>query len=453
MEVNADASGQGEALAAFQEMEAFRSAHGAAWRFTVDLRRGVPTLLGGGAMPMIPGDANDLRWEDFAPGCRENACIPLSTVESLARGFMEQNSSIFGVNPSQLEIDPEGSGPVGDTMYFIRFQWKVGGVPVERGSVYFRINRGNLIQVATDGISPIQIDPSPDVSAADARAVVEDYLGPFGGESDRVVDAGSLHIIPVTPAGQDPDRFEGAVGSGIDYRLAHRFAFERSGVIGTWEALVDAHTGELLRFVDTNRYGRIHGGAYPGDNHTGEADRPFPFADTGLPVPNQYRRCRRPLPRRHRHHHAAWQIRADLRRLRHDQQHHADGDVDFSLGPGTDCEVPPGNTGGSGNTHSARTQYYHLTTANLRAQAWLPGNSWLGSSYITVNTNSRRGATPPPAETPCNFYLRFGLLESRRDSGSVDPRVGSQPGQLRRFRWPVPSGGDLRRLDGGPSPA
>ncbi len=102
------------------------------------------------------------------------------------------------------------------------------------------------------------------------------------------MDAGSLHIIPVTPAGQDPDRFEGAVGSGIDYRLAHRFAFERSGVIGTWEALVDAHTGELLRFVDTNRYGRIHGGAYPGDNHTGEADRPFPFADTGLPIPNQY---------------------------------------------------------------------------------------------------------------------------------------------------------------------
>ena len=214
VEVNADASGQGEALAAFQEMEAFRSAHGAAWRFTVDLRRGVPTLLGGGAIPMIPGDANDLRWENFAPGCQENACIPLSTVESLARRFMEQNSSIFGVNPSQLEIDPEGSGPIGDTMYFIRFQWKIGGVPVERGSVYFRINRGNLIQVATDGISPIQIDPSPDVSTADARTVVEDYLGPFGGESDRVVDAGSLHIVPVTPAGQDPDRFEGAVGSG-----------------------------------------------------------------------------------------------------------------------------------------------------------------------------------------------------------------------------------------------
>ena len=33
------------------------------------------------------------------------------------------------------------------------------------------------------------------------------------------------------------------------------------------EAVVDADTGELLRFVDTNRYGRIHGGAYPGDNH------------------------------------------------------------------------------------------------------------------------------------------------------------------------------------------
>ena len=52
--------------------------------------------------------------------------------------------------------------------------------------------------------------------------------------------------------------------------------------------MVDAHTGEIIRFVDTNRYGRVHGGAYPGDNHTGEADRPFPFADTGLPAPDQY---------------------------------------------------------------------------------------------------------------------------------------------------------------------
>ena len=387
VEVNSEASGQGEALAAFQEMEAFRSAHGAAWRFTVDLRRGVPTLLGGGAIPMIPGAANDLRWDDFAPGCRDNSCIPLSTVEALARRFMEQHSAIFGVDPSQLEIDPQGSGPFGGTMYFIRFQWKIGGVPVERGSVYFRINRGNLIQVATDGIGPTGIDPSPTLSTAHARTVVEDYLGPFGGESDRMVDAGSLHIIPVTPAGQDPDLFEGAAGSGIDYRLAYRFSFVRAGVTGTWEALVDAHTGELLRFVDSNRYGRIHGGAYPGDNHTGEADRPFPFADTGLPSPNQFADSAGLFP---------GDTATTMLRGKHAKIYDAcgtisnttaDGDVDFSLGSGTDCDVPAGNAGGAGNTHSARTQYYHLTTANIRAQAWLPNNSWLSSSYITVNTN------------------------------------------------------------------
>ncbi len=108
----------------------FGSAHGAAWRFTVDLRRGVPDPArwwrhahDSRCTPMTSGGRH------FAPGCRENACIPLSTVEALARGFMEQNSSIFGVDPSQLEIDPEGSGPFGETMYFIRFQWKVGGVP------------------------------------------------------------------------------------------------------------------------------------------------------------------------------------------------------------------------------------------------------------------------------------------------------------------------------------
>jgi len=408
VEVAADPSGHGESNPAFEAMDAFRATHGADWKFTVDLRRGVPTLLGGGAMAFIPGTANDLSWEQYAPGCRQNQCIPVARVEALGREFLDRNSSIFGVSSADLELDPAGSGPFGDSMYFLRFQWMVGGVPVEHGSVFFRINRGNLIQVATQAIGPTDINPTPSLSAADARTVVEDYLGPFGGAGDQLVDAGSLHILPVTPASQDPDNFTGSVGTGIDYRLSYRFAFHRKDVIGTWEALVDAHTGELIRFVDTDRYGRVHGGAYKGDNNIDESDRPFPFADTGLPAPDDYADSGGLFPGDN----ATSRLRGKYARINDScgtiSNTTTTGDVDFSLGSGTDCAVPPANTGGPGNTHAARTEYYHLTNANLRAQAWLPGNSWLQNSYITINTNQSPGTCNASSGGDTLYFYKAG---------------------------------------------
>lgn len=388
VEIAADATGHSESLPAFQAMEDFRAAHGDSWRFTVDLRRGVPTLVGGGAIPFIPGRANDLPWDTIAPGCMSNECIPVPAVEALARSFVDSNSEALGFRSADLELDPAGSGPFGDSLYFLRFDWKIGGIDVENASVYFRINNGNLIQIASERVAPVELNTVPRLAAVDARAIVEDYLGPFGAAvGDGIIDAGSLRFVPVTPAGQEPDEFVGPVGSGIGYRLAWRFAFARKDVIGTWEAVVDANTGEMLRFVDTNRYGRIHGGAYPGDNHTGEADRPFPFADTGLPSPDQYADAGGLFPGDD----ATTTLQGKYARILDScgsiSNTTSDGDVDFSLGGGTDCDVPTPNNGGAGNTHSARTQYYHLTSANLRAQAWLPGNGWLQNSHITVHTN------------------------------------------------------------------
>ena len=215
VEVNVDASGASGALPASQAMEDFRAANGDAWRFTVDLRRGVTSLLDGGAIPFIPGAANDLAWEDFAPGCASYDCLPVAMVEALARGFIDANSEALGLQSADLELDPDGSGPFGDRLYFLRFDWTVGGLPVEHASVYVRINSGNLIQLATERIGTAVLDVQPSFTAADARAILEDYLGPFGGAGDQVVDEGSLVIVPVTPAGQDPYVFEGPIGSRI----------------------------------------------------------------------------------------------------------------------------------------------------------------------------------------------------------------------------------------------
>ncbi|PWB70000.1 MAG: hypothetical protein C3F15_14310, partial [Holophagae bacterium] len=111
VEVNVDAAGFNGPLPAFQAMEDFRAENGSAWRFTVDLRRGVTSLLDGGAIPIIPGPANDLAWEDFAPGCSSYDCLPVATVEALARDFIAANSEALGLDPSSLVLDPDGSGP------------------------------------------------------------------------------------------------------------------------------------------------------------------------------------------------------------------------------------------------------------------------------------------------------------------------------------------------------
>ena len=403
-EIPVDAATIRDQVAAIAAMDAFRATHGAAWRFVLDLRRGVPTLVTGGAIPMVPGPANGLRWSEVAPGCDGLDCLPQATVEARARALLAANQAIFGVADGDLVLDPDGTLAVGRSLYFVRFAWRHAGIPVEGASVYLRINNGNLIQIATSGIGPIALDPAPAIPGDQAWRKVLDYLGPFASPADRPLDDPGLLIVPATPAGQDADAFDGVPGSGISYRLAWRFRFERPGVLGRWEALVDAHDGTLLRFVDTNRYGRVHGGAYPGDNHTGEADRPLPFADTGLPSPDNYADAGGLFPGDS----ATTTLTGKYTWIDDScgsiSGGTADGDLDLSMGPGTDCDVPDPNPGGAGNTHAARTQYYHLTNINIKARSYLTGNSWLNTSHMNVNVNQFPYCNASSGGGSLNFY-------------------------------------------------
>jgi len=404
VEWSTDAEQLRETLPGILQIDAFQEEHGSAWRFTIDEKRGLPTLISGGMFPFIPGHANDIVWADAVPGCLNNRCIPVEYVEGLARAFVDRYTEILGVSSSDLVLDPVGSKPIGNHVYLLRFGYQVDGVPVDHGSLFLRINSGNLIQVASQNIAPTTIDTAPSIDQATGWAVVQDYLGPLVSVTDKITDRGSLRLVPVTPPNIDPDDFTGEIGSGFSFKLAWRYAFNRPDVIGSWEAVVDAHTGELLRFVDGNRYGRIHGGAYPGDNHVGEADRSFPFADTGLPAPNQYADAGGLFPGDN----ATTTLRGKYARINDScgsiSNTTTSGDVDFSLGPGADCDVPPGNTGGAGNTHAARTQYYHLTAANLRAQGYRPDLDWLTTSYITVNTNQSPWCNATGGGSSLNFY-------------------------------------------------
>ena len=72
------------------------------------------------------------------------------------------------------------------------------------------------------------------------------HLGSFEIESLR--EPTELILVP-TAAGRDPSVVP--LGAGYRYRLAWVVAPAIRGEPGRWEALVDAHSGELLSFTDT----------------------------------------------------------------------------------------------------------------------------------------------------------------------------------------------------------
>jgi trimeric autotransporter adhesin len=403
-------------LEGLSDMDRFRSEYGTGWHFLMDERTGRVNLLDGGAIPFVPGPANDLRWGDSAEAsCRSASCIPVPKMEGLAREFLAKHQSLFKVPQDELALDPDGSGPVGDSIYSLRFQWVVRGVPVEGASIDFVVNSGNLIQVGFQNIGDMRLDPIPNISRETAWQILAGYLG-RPDRSDAAVDPGTLVILPVTPKGMDPDTFSAPFGKMIDYALVYRLAFRRSGLLGTWEALVDAHTGEVLRFMDSNKYGHIQGGVYKTDAPQTEVTAAFPFAnysgsgyaDTagnfagtagtstmagrngttgvvgGVTISDQ---C------------GAISLAAD-----------GSGLIDFGGGGGTDCTTP--GFGGSGNTHAARTQYWNVTQIKMKAYTYLPRNTWLQSRLTDrVNLNQT-----------CNAYwdgMRINFFKSGGGCGNT----------------------------------
>ena len=105
--------------------------------------------------------------------------------------------------------------------------------------------------------------------------------------------------MTTAPAGTRADApYKGPVGQGYVHRLVYSMTFQRPPEEARWETLVDAVSGEVVAFRDKNQYEnrQVTGGVYPLTN-TGvvpepqscgemQSGWPMPFADTGLPAPN-----------------------------------------------------------------------------------------------------------------------------------------------------------------------
>ena len=349
------------------ELEALPSlvtVRNANWEIRWDTRSGRPNLIQGAGVPMPDGD-----------------------VESAVRGFMADYPELFGVDPATLRLDPERTVHLGD-VWLIELQQFHRGVPVEGANVFFRINHGNLIQFGSEKVSEVRIGTAPRVSREEAFAAVLRALRADVSEVSEILTPGRLKIVPTLPAGERPaEAYLGPAGRGYSHALVWEIAFRLAGGLETYEAWVDAHDvrdARILRLVDRNAYAQVTGGIYPRTSSDPETVVGLPFLKLG---------SNKVTNGAGKYTYGGGTVTATLegkyvrivdRCGAISLSDSSTGNLSFGTSGGTDCVTP--GAGGAGNTHSARSGYYHLTRINRKAALYLPDNAWLKRT-LTANMN------------------------------------------------------------------
>jgi hypothetical protein len=376
------------------------------WRAGIDQRTGMIAIAEGGGIAWIPGRGNSLSNADIA-GLKEGAKIDLTLMETLARKFLPQVASLLGVDPASLVLNPGRSGQPGPHVWFVDFDVVREGLAIEGARVVFRVNNGNLVQFGTENLpAPGRAVPKTVLTRDQALNVVARFVGGLSLD-DQLLDAGSLHLLPANVADSKfGDGF--AFGNGRDLAKIWQVTFHRDGVMGTWRARVDATTGELLSFADVNDYAiaQVNGGVFPFSPTVGpEVVRAMPFANVssggfansgglynfpGGTVTSTL---------------AGQFVRIADTCGAISQASDASGAILFGTSAGTDCTTP--GHGGAGNTHSSRTQFYHVNRIKEVGRGWLPANAWLGQQLL-VNVNLNQ---------TCNAYWNGSSLNFFRSGG------------------------------------
>ena len=343
--------------------------------------------------PMIPGPGvdNDLQWSDLG---LDKPRTPEGTGQAAWNAFR----SFLIEHSAELRFDPDEFGQPnvsaqGERLIRIYLPRQHAGIAVRDSFVTASINSGNLVLMGQRNWADIDLETRPTVASDQALEVIRGHL-----ESDttpRLFERPRLEIVPVSD--QPDENLVSQVGQGLHYRLVWVLWPIVDGPDDIWEALVDAHDGQLLAFEDLKHYTtrKVGGGVYPVSNDgippdgIEQPDWPMPFADvrvdgnsigftTGgghLPPGTDSGVISTTLT-------GQYVNMADNCGAINESA--ASGDLDLGDGPGTDCAVPPGAS--AGNTHASRSGFYELNRIAEQGRGYLPGNSWL-HSQLTANMN------------------------------------------------------------------
>jgi hypothetical protein len=384
----------------------FQAASPVRWQAYVDRRTGHLESAVGGGIPWVPGTANHLV---------ANGPVDLKALEAAARAFYPRIAAVVGVDAADLELDRGRSGKQSDYLWYVDFNVRRDGRVIDGARVVFRVSHGNLIEIGAENLpSPRAASPKALIDRDQALAALSDFVGGFSA-ADVFADGGSLHLLPVSVSDAGGS-FE--AGNGRDLALMWEFLFQRRGISGSWRARVDAETGRMAELTDLNRYGRVSGGAFPlSPTTTPETALPMPFAD----VPNAgftdsagFYSSATPVTTKLDGKYVKIFDTCGPISLTSDWA----GEVAFGLSGGTDCATP--GVGGTGNTHSARTQYYHVNRIKEAGRAWLPANSWLQAKLtVNVNLNQTCNAYWDDIAGTINFFRSGGGCANTGEISSV----------------------------------
>jgi hypothetical protein len=310
----------------------------------------------------------------------------LSGLERVARRFLADHPGLFGTDGKDLRLNIGRSGPASDSLWLIDFDVLRGDLAVEGARIVFRVGHGRLIQMGSERLpSTLTEAPPVRVTREAAYAKLSAYVGGFDRQVDRLVDRGSLHLLPIAVRDDRfAEGFDFAKGYGLE--TVWQLSFRRKGAIGTWRVRVDATTGEIVEFLNTDLDAAATGGVAPDSSSGTEILRPMPFTDlggsqatnsagmysySGSPVSSTFNGLFVGI---------AETCGGIL------MSSNAAGDLPFGTTSAGNCATP--GYGGSGNTRAARTSFYHVNRGKDMARGWLPGNAWLNSQVVVSVNNS-----------------------------------------------------------------
>ena len=353
--------------------------------------------------PLVPGPGNDLTWGIRTASGASDAGYRAAVWDAF-KGYLSSNKKALRIDLADLGSEPKITLLENHRVVQINAPRFVGGIPVRGSYVTAVVNSGNLVLFGARHWGDVTVSTQPSIGESSALAKVTDHLGPHAiSGSWRET---RLEILPVANGA------DGAFskGEGYGFRLVWVVSPRIAGDGGSWEALVDAATGELLQFADRNQYfdRKVTGGVYPISNDGSTPEEPgwpMPYADVVQPFGTGFFANSHGLVDD-----GGGLLRTTLngKYVRMNDQCGAIdealacSDVDLSSGAGTDCDVPPGEHS-PGNTHSSRTGFYEVNRIIEQARGWLPENEWL-HSQVTANMNIPEACNAFWDGLTINFY-------------------------------------------------
>lgn len=160
-----------------------------------------------------------------------------ASAEQMAREFVASRHTLLGLQASQASTLRLGAVRAGDDFSVVRLRQQQQGLPVFGSDLAVSVAPdGRVLFVANASVQGlVNVDTHARIKEGQALALARDYLG----------TAATRHETVEQKIYQDAD------GTHLVW---HAVIIATDGLRGTWEVLVDAHTGDILRAEDSNAY-------------------------------------------------------------------------------------------------------------------------------------------------------------------------------------------------------